>query len=181
MCTFLSMWYEIRRPIIFVFTQTLFKWHDSIYSVINAVQIWSSTATKPKITVQKVMLNEPLPYLILKLFSVQLIPDPAGCTPDLAMGFLPSHGSDSQQNTSWDALWLWFRRNLQSCSMGNLCSQDKCSNSDSVRAELIVFSNFFFHDTRQRYPRNFNTFSTFIQTCCILACLACLAIKISTR
>jgi len=40
------------------------------------------------------MINELLSYLTLKLFSVQLIPDPAGCTPDLATGFLPSHGSD---------------------------------------------------------------------------------------
>lgn len=88
-------------PITFAFTQTLLKWHHSIYSVFNAVQIWSSTAIKPKITLYKVMINEPLPYLVLKLFSVQLIPGPAGCTPDLVMGFLPSHGSDSQQNTSY--------------------------------------------------------------------------------
>lgn len=86
---------ETQRPItFFLFTQTLFKCHYSIHSVINAVQIWSSTAAKNTVRVQKVMINEPLPYPILKPFSVQLIPDPTGCSPDLSMGFLPSHGSE---------------------------------------------------------------------------------------
>lgn len=157
MCTFLSTQCETQRPVTFLlFTQTLFKWRCSIHSVINAVQIRSSTAAKNTVTVPKVTMNEPLPYLILKLFSVQLIPDPAGYTPDLAMGFLPSHGSEFR---------LKFPILNISCMLGHplavvwneptdCIGWETCAYKTTIHtqtlppAELTVFSNFFFHYKR---------------------------------